>query len=694
MSEVVVHGKSKAREIKSGGFAVGVLDMAKADIRSIQATELLDRASGVKLRQSGGMGSDVDYNINGLSGSSIRVFIDGIPMRNYGSSFSLSSIPPAMIERVEVYKGVVPGHLAEDALGGAINIILKKKNRKDLATSYSFGSFNTHRWDMNGNYRNDKNGLTLRGSAFFNYSDNNYEVWGDQVYVTNPITGEMDYIKAKRFHDSYRSYGVNFDIGFTDVKWADVFTIGALFSDMQKDIQHGATMAVVYGNRNSGQNTQMLNLKYDKRNLLPGLDVNAFTSWSNGERTVTDTINHRYNWTGNVYRKNNGDPITWSTTGEAGDATLARNKEQMLASRANLSYEFLPGQRIGAHYLFNRFTRDIDDPMLSQAERELTDTRRMSKNVAGVSIESKSFEDRLKLSAFYKYYHQRASLTDPEKVDGVYIGRKYSLSANASGYGGAVSFALFRQLTLQLSGEKALRLPDEKELLGNTTENIDPSYSLKPEESTNLNLGVLVGPFRSNGHRIGLDVNLYDRDIRNMISRSVSNSLTAETYAYENLGKVKSKGVDAEVNYGFRDMLNVSANLSVFNARFNLRYDEYGTEYAYYGDRLRNAPYFTSNLNAEYNRKNLFQKGSRLTIGYNLGYVHEFFRNWESLGGTGKITIPSQWVHDIGVSYSFFDHKITASFDIRNVFNEQVFDNWALQKAGRAFYGKIIYRIF
>ena len=208
-------------EIKSGGFAVGVLDMAKADIRSIQATELLDRASGVKLRQSGGMGSDVDYNINGLSGSSIRVFIDGIPMRNYGSSFSLSSIPPAMIERVEVYKGVVPGHLAEDALGGAINIILKKKNRKDLATSYSFGSFNTHRWDMNGNYRNDKNGLTLRGSAFFNYSDNNYEVWGDQVYVTNPITGEMDYIKAKRFHDSYRSYGVNFDIGFTDVKWAD-----------------------------------------------------------------------------------------------------------------------------------------------------------------------------------------------------------------------------------------------------------------------------------------------------------------------------------------------------------------------------------------------------------------------------------------------------------------------------------------
>ena len=179
-----------------------------------------------------------------------------------------------------------------------------------------------------------------------------------------------------------------------------------------------------------------------------------------------------------------------------------------------------------------------------------------------------------------------------------------------------------------------------------------------------------------------------------MISRKVSNSLTAETYAYENLGKVLSRGVDMEANYSYNNMINITANLSMFNARFNLKHDEYGVEYVYYGDRLRNAPYFTSNINAEFTKNNIIQKGSRFTAYYNFGYVHEFFRNWESLGGNGKIIIPSQYVHDIGVSYLFPKHKITLSVDVKNIFNEQIFDNWALQKAGRAFYGKIGYRIF
>ena len=694
LSEVVISGHSRERKIKAEGFAVGVVDLKKLETQSIQAADLIDRTAGVRLRQSGGMGSDIQYNINGLSGSSIRVFIDGIPIRNYGSSFSLSSIPSSMIERVEVYKGVVPGKLAEDALGGAINIILKNKARKNLSASYSFGSFNTHRADLNFNYREAKTGFSARGSAFYNYSDNNYKVWGDQIYVTDPMTGEMDYITAKRFHDSYQSFGANFDIGFTDVKWADVFTIGGLFSKMDKDIQHGATMASVYGNRTSNQSTQMINLKYEKKDIVKGLSLNAFASYSNSLRGVVDTINHRYNWSGDVYRRPNGTEITWSTTGEAGQATLSENTERMFAARANLTYEFIKNHRINAHYLFNRFTRDIDDVMLSQLERDLTETRFLNKNIIGATYDNSLFNDKLKMSAFIKHYMQSVRLSDPEKVNGVYIANDYSRSLTTDGFGGAISYSVLPTLMISVSGEKAFRLPDVTELLGNTTDNVDAAYDLKPEKSHNFNLGFIVGPFNFNDHRIGFDVNLFYRDIQDMITRAVSNSLTAETYAYENLGKVLSKGLDAEMSYSYKRMINLSANMSLFNARFNLKYDEFGTQYAYYGDRLRNAPYFTSNISAEFNKKNLFLKKSHFTFNYNFGYVHEFFRNWESLGGSGKITIPSQYVHDFGVAYTFPKNKITLSFDAKNVLNEQVFDNWALQKAGRAFYGKISYRIF
>lgn len=118
LSEVVVSGKVKGQEIKEQGFAMNVIATKEASLQNIQTTELLGRSTGIKIRQSAGLGSDMNIYLNGLSGSSVRIFIDGIPLRNYGRSFSLSSIPPSMIERIEVYKGVLPSELSEDALGG------------------------------------------------------------------------------------------------------------------------------------------------------------------------------------------------------------------------------------------------------------------------------------------------------------------------------------------------------------------------------------------------------------------------------------------------------------------------------------------------------------------------------------------------------------------------------------------------
>lgn len=117
IDEVVVTGKSIKTEMQTSGFAVDVVETQKLAVQSVQTNELLDRTSGVRIRQDGGLGSRTRYSINGFSGDAVKVFIDGVPAKNYGASFSLSSIPPALIERIEVFKGVVPGYLAEDALG-------------------------------------------------------------------------------------------------------------------------------------------------------------------------------------------------------------------------------------------------------------------------------------------------------------------------------------------------------------------------------------------------------------------------------------------------------------------------------------------------------------------------------------------------------------------------------------------------
>lgn len=696
LNEVVVRGQSQARQLKDRGFAVGIVETQNLALQNIQTSELLDRTAGIRIRQSGGMGSSHDFNINGLSGNSVRIFIDGMPIRNYGASFSISSIPPAQIERIEVYKGVIPPHLSEDALGGAVNVVLKKdvRARKSLLASYSFGSFNTHQGNVNGNYRDAKTGFTVMASAFYNYSDNDYQVWGDQVFVSEAPTWALQYVKARRFHDAYQSFGLNADIGFTNVKWADKFLIGTLISEMDKDVQHGGTMQVVYGNRRTGQQTKMLNMRYEKRRILKKIDLNGFMSYTQGERWVTDTIPHIYNWLGNrLWNENKNDYFSWNVGGgEAGKATLANNFETTLAARANASVEIVKHHRLNTNYLLNSFARDIIDPLLPIAEQELTDTRFMNKQILGFSYDAQMFDKKLKSSIFWKYYKQTVSLKDPVRVNNVLTHTKIDKTVDNNGYGAAFSYIINKKLMILSSFEKAIRLPENSELLGNTSDNVTASYELLPESSYNFNIGINIGPFEKENHIFRTDVNLFYRNIRDMIMRGAENSATGN-YGFENIGQILSRGFDLELVYEYNRKLMASFNLSLFNARYNLQYDSHGVEYSYYGDRLRNAPYFTSNTNVEYDFGSVLQKKSKLKLNYNFAYVHEFFRNWESIGGAGKATIPTQMIHDMGLTYSFPAEKITLSVNAKNMFNAQAFDNWALQKPGRAFYAKLSYRI-
>lgn len=700
LSEVTVSGKSKGRQAKEQGYAMNVISTKDALVQNIQTTELLGRSAGIKIRQSAGMGSDISFNLNGLSGNSVRIFIDGIPIRNYGRSFSLSSIPPSMIERIEVYKGVLPAELSEDALGGGINVVLKKDMQNNITTSYSYGSFNTHQWDLNASYRNKENGFVANLSSFYNYTDNNYKVWGENVYVTNPTTGEYTHVVAKRFHDSYYSSGIKGSAGFTHKKWADELLLGFMFSEMDRDIQTGATMEVVYGNRKTAYKTAMGSFQYKKNDLfVKGLDVSAFMTYSKTRRQVIDTVPYIYNWNGEIAKGYNGELLKWRSGAEANEPTLAVNDERNLANRLNAHYHINKNHLIGVSYFLGAFTRTIDDPLLPADIRNLLDERKYRKQIIGFNYDLNLFDNKLKSSLFYKIYNQTVSLTEfirsnnpngTTVIDNV----EHSNKVDDQGYGFTLSYAFTPKIILLISGERSIRLPESSELLGNTSQGITPSIGLKPEYSNNLNMGVSLGNFLLGKHEIGSDINFFVRDINDMIVRGVPRP-SDDFFRFENLGKVISKGADVELRYSWDKRLNVNTSVSYFNALFNLEYSpDTGLRYAHYRNRLRNAPYFTANVNAEYIFNDLIQKKSRLTLNYNFGYTHEFFKEWEAYGAVGKVIIPSQPLHDLGVTYTFPNRKWTLAVNAKNIFDTQVFDNYALQKPGRAIFGKITYSVF
>lgn len=693
LKEVVINGKTIKQKIEEKGFAVNVIETKEVAKRNVQTNELLAQTVGVKIRQNGGLGSDIKYYINGLSGNAIRIFIDGIPISTYGSSFSLNSIPPSLIERIEVYKGVVPGHLSEDSLGGAINIVMKQSVENNFNASVSYGSFNTAQTNFSGQYRFKKSGFTIKPSAFLNYSDNDYEVWGKNVYNIKP-NGQLEYVRAKRYNDMYRSLGGKMEVGFTKVKWADNFFVGVTASDSYKEVQHGTFMTIPYKGRFLDSDALLFNLTYSKRDILKNLDFNFNGVMGERNRIINDTVKWNYNWYGEQSLDLDGNPILTPNGAQQGAPTLATINRKVASFRTGLVYTLNDNHKFLLNHLFSSTDRKDDDEMKSILERKFEASRELTKNITSLSYELTLFDDKLKTTLFGKNYHQNTKQIDltVQTIGGndVIVDEILTNSVNTTGYGAAISYAILPKLTLLVSGEKAVRLPTENEIFGDAGDNVSANPNINPEISKNLNLGFRLSNLEFKKHSFFISANGFVRDIEDRIGIPVQTSLNSniQTLPFVNQGNVKSKGVDAEVNYIFNKNLNLKLNVAKFELTTK---DGYGIEYD-----LPNEPFFNANFFAQYSLKNVIQKESQLNLYYNFLFVEEFSFIRKLYGnntGTDFFLVPNQFIQDFGFNYQFPSKKISVSFDIKNIFDKQAFDNMAVQKPGRAFYLKLNYNI-
>lgn len=694
LKEVQVSTVSQKTRMETQGFAVNVIETKRAATQSVQTIELLERVAGVKVRQDGGLGSRTTYNINGLSGSAIKIFIDGVPATNYGSSFSLSSIPPALIEHIEVYKGVLPGHLSDDALGGAINIVLKEQRRNTLSTAYSIGSFGTHQWNMTGSLRY-RSGLTLEGAAYFNRSDNDYEVWGRDIFLRD-YKGTITYPgrPMRRFHDAYQSIGTKIGIGVTRRPWADRLMLSTVLSKDYKEVQHGITMQNVYGDRHTRRRAAVVSLSYAKRDLfLRGLSLQIDGSLSALRRQVIDTVGIMYDWAGRI-PDGKGGYVRYTSGAEVGSQpTLGINDERTVMLRSQIGYKISPNAQLYANYLFNDFRRDVSDELQTPLVQAFANTRDLRKNVMALTWEQVSFDGRLRTNLFYKHYFQTVTSHEPYLDNGEVKERTYEKSIHHSGYGMTASYALTHQLQLTASGEQALRLPGADEIFGNISENLlPPSPELQPERSLNLNVGARYTLDIGDLHRITLNGSLYYRGVKGMIREAIQTGSFVYS-KFENLEDVLSRGFDTEVSYDYDGRLNFRFALSKFATLFNTKYDKMGSPYLYYGMQIRNEPSLKFNTQLSYTLRNIGGRGSRTLLHSNLNYVEGFLRNWANVGSANLSRIPTQCIVDMGISHTFRGYKVTVSLDAKNIFNRQAFDNFGLQKPGRAFYAKVTYNI-
>lgn len=681
LAEVIVVG-SPLSKVKNSSFNATAVNTRELVNTTKTLSEALSKAPGMKIRESGGVGSDMAVTMDGFSGKHVKVFIDGVPQEGVGSSFSLNNIPVNFADRIEVYRGVVPVGFGADAIGGVINIVTPKRQRKWFVdASYSYGSFNTHKSYVNFG-QTLRNGFKYEINAFHNYSDNDY--WVDSP-VEDFETGAINRKNTehvRRFNDTYHNEAIIAKAGFVNKPWADRLLLGFNYSHMYKEVQTGVRQEIVYGRKHRHGHSLMPSIEYGKRNLFTqGLDIAINANYNRDNTTNVDTSSVKYNWRGNTAPLNS-----------PGEQSYQLSK----AINNNWSAAFTADYRLGEYHLFtindvlNAFSRSNENLLITPPSKDEF-SKVTSKNIVGASYRYMP-DTRFNLTVFGKQYHQYVSgpMATSSAQDTYQL---TSRSIDYFGYGAAATWFMPLGFQFKASYEKAYRLPTIEEMFGDEDLEIG-DISLKPEASHNVNLNLSYNAtFGRN--IIYVEAGFIYRDTRDYIQRNIlamSGGKSAATYV--NYGKVDTKGFNASARYNYSKWISLGGNFTLMNVRDNMPTAQGSTaDNLSYRERMPNLPYMFADSDISFYWHGLGRADNVLTLTYDNQYTHKFCYYTANIGSDNSdYMVPDQFAHNITLSYGIHNGRYNLSLECRNLTNARLYDNFSLQKAGRAFYGK--FRIY
>ena len=442
-------------------------------------------------------------------------------------------------------------------------------------------------------------------------------------------------------------------------------------------------MQKVFGGKYRKSHNYSSSVEYEKKNILNGL---SFFLTGRYDFTTTQNVDEearRYSWTGEY------EPMV--TRGESQlQNTIFEGKTGYITS--HLDYQLNEKNSFQLTHTFSNYTRRNKNMLITNYTLDSDFMRRINeKNISGLSYKFTPSE-RWNILAFGKYYN--TAVTGPVIVTGYGSRAVYEEETHhtqAWGYGGATTYQLLKTLQAKLSYEKSFRLPTDTELFGDGDLEIG-NYKLKPENSDNLNVNISYQPvFKA--HSLLVEAGFAYRYIKDYIIRSIISAGANEGSAgSRNHGKVLNMGVDATLRYFYKDVFSVGGNLSYMNLRNKEEFTETGRPSAIYNDRLPNMPYLFGNADATCNIGSLIAKHDKLSLNYNLFFTEEFFTSWQSEGT--KIKVPRQLSHDVSLTYYTPNKRLSLSVEAKNITDELLYDNYSLQKAGRAFYAKLSYRFY
>ena len=693
LNEIVVMGKTTARELSEEPIAINSLGTRPVIDQALGAEELLKTSTGVVVRQSGGLGSGVNINLNGLSGQAVRVYFDGIPIDVFGGGLQINTIPVDALERIDVYKGVMPVAIGTDALGGGINLVPVRKNLDYLQTSYTFGSFNTHRLTLNANkIISDK--LAISALSYFNYSDNNYKMRdiSSATEVTLPngsiVAGPEEVIDVERFNDRHISGYLEAGIKLRDLSWADRLEFVSTYARRDDEIQHGAFIFnTSVGEAEFQINTFAQRLDYRKKLLNDKLDVRYYGVVSFANSQARDSTRFIYNWRGERLETSNSDGSEIFSI-----PTLREGRDLGTAHRLVLNYKI--NERLDLNISeFFRYTRvkgeDPANPGIDLGGESVdpnTVPSTLGRNIIGAELTSTFLKEKLTAVAFYKNYNYNAESIDILQSQATVLPIR-EVRENDNGYGLAVKYQIHPSVFIRSSFERAVRIPRELEIFGDFGA-ILPNYELRPEKSNNINLGIQYSKFLSDSRELFIRLDGFTRAREDLIR---PDAFGPENIIFINEAEVDGMGVELASRFSPVNNLKLSGNFTYQSNE--IASNNNAASGGSIGAQVPNIPRLFYNLGARYTFRDVFKKSNTLEAFWNYFFIDRFSINEvaDINRANPDFIIPTQHLHNAGLIYRLAEEGLSFSVNVQNIFNAEVFDNFRIPRPGINYQFKIKY---
>jgi len=691
LEDVYIEGKSATQQVREQPIRAVVIDTRAVSVQATSLTDLMNRSTGIRIRQNGGLGSNPEISVNGFQGKAVKYFKDGIPLDYLGNGYNISALPLEVLERVEVYKGVLPVSLGADALGGAVNLVTPSSSASQVHAFYEIGSFQTHRLGLLARKTSKDQRWAYGTEIFFNHSDNNYKAL---VGVRNPETANLEYQRLPMFHNAFENYYGEVYASIKNRSWVDELRFSMAAFNLKRQQQHPALMTDAYGAVLAKQQTAVPTMRYKKTFLDGRLSIDQFAAYNRLQTERIDTLKGRYDWYGNFTPD--------QSIGESRLASASKVYEKQLTLRTHITYRLNTSTKMDFNYVFTQARRNGSDPLGPKIENTDIDILSLSSNyqkqVLGLSLDNQWFDNKLQQQLMGKFYmYTTSGLQNTWFATPITDVDFRKVKANYWGIADAVKYQLNATSWIRASAEYAYRLPEREELFGNNIF-VVPNFELKPEKSLNFNLGFQQQLFPS----FSYEVNGFYRRTKDLI---LLVPIQAPNAQYQNQENVKGYGFDIDLSYRLLKHYKLNANATWQNLRlFGIEdFNDLWKNNA----RLRNTPYFFANAGVQSDYSNLLGKNDKLNVFFNYNFMREFYletipKDLEPGGFLGlsgsanlnsNIVIPNQHLLNAGFTYKLPSGQIYIATEVRNILDKDLYDYYRVQRAGRSFHLKLSYQL-